>query len=60
MSAPSADAIVTDPPPLNATEFPFRVDAFPAQWLAEFGGLIPVVTASESVDGPANPHRYER
>ena len=60
MPAPSADAVLANPPPLNATEFPFRVDRFPASWLQEFGGLLAKTATGEPLELPPNPHRYDR
>ncbi len=60
MPAPSSDSIVADPPPLNATVFPFAVDEFPAPWLAQFAGLIPLAAHGEAVARAENPQRYQQ
>jgi hypothetical protein len=59
MPAPSPAAIVADPAPLNPSEFPFAVDPFPAEWLAEFGGVLPVNASGEAPPRELNPLRYE-
>ena len=59
MPAPSPSFIVADPPPLNPASFPYRVDEFPAAWLAEFALLIPIESRDEAPDPLRNPHRYQ-
>lgn len=60
MPAPSPDAIVVKPPPLNpeARRFPHRIDEFPARQLLILGdpGLPPVVEPAAD----RNPNRWER
>ena len=58
MPAPSPAAIVTDPPPLNSTSFPYRVNAIDLQWLATFAGVIPLRGEGPDAPRPLNPHRY--
>ena len=60
MPAPSPSFIVADPPPLNPTAFPYRVDEFPAAALSdELARLIPLETREAAAPPLANPHRYQ-
>ena len=60
MPAPSPSFIVADPPPLNPTAFPYRVDEFPAAALSdELARLIPLETSDPVPVAPRDPHRYQ-
>jgi len=61
MAAPSPSFIVTDPPPLNSTVFPYAVNAIDMQWLVSFAGIIQqqILTGSDPAPLPVNKHRYE-
>jgi hypothetical protein len=51
MAAPSPDAIVASPAPLNPTSFPFRVEPFPGDVLATVAAALPI----SAPDSPARP-----
>lgn len=55
MPAPSPAAIVTNPRPLNPSGFPFKVVAFPAQWLLQEGDFnVPKATQTPPPTDPPN------
>lgn len=59
MPAPSPAAIIENPPPLNATAFPYAVEEFPVAALALQALAIPVASAAPGPQMTENPHRLE-
>ena len=60
MAAPDPSFIVTDPPPLNSTTFPYAVQPFPAKDLVQ-NGLIKVLARYPEAarTKPEDSHRFE-
>lgn len=58
--APNPSLIVSDPAPLNPTDFPYAVQEFPAQTLRDVVGLFRVPAGERPLEEQRADNRYEQ